>query len=215
MPLPIVIAHHILSTGYGWWLPNDLRGSCSTCIADDVIAELGELHYGRKRVQPASRDVRAFYTEARKVLRFPLVTFDRSDFEILARAFSDVIARERYTCYAAVFMPDHWHAAIRKHKHSAEEMIRNFQGGSRDAFRVAGRCAPDHPVWGQSGWKVFLDHPDDIRRTIKYIDDNPVKWRLPRQQWDFVTPYDGWPLHPGHSPNSPYARRLRENDGRR
>jgi hypothetical protein len=33
---------------------------------------------------------------------------------------------------------------------------------------------------------------------------------LPAQKWPFVNPYDGWPLHPGHSPNSPYAKRLRD-----
>lgn len=209
MPPPIVIAHHLLSTAYGWWLPNDLRGSCSTCIASDVIAELGELHYGRKKVQPAGKDIRAFYAEARKVLRYPLQTFTPTDYDILAGAFADVIQRERYTCYACVFMPDHWHAAIRKHKHSAEEMIRNFQDATRAAMRAAGRRAPEHPVWGQGGWKVFLDHPDDVWRTIGYVDDNPLKLRMPQQRWWFVTPYDGWPLHPGHSPDSPYARRLR------
>ena len=59
------------------------------------------------------------------------------------------------------------------------------------------------------GWKVYLDHPDAIRRAIQYVDENPVKWRLPRQRWPFVVEYDGWPLHPGHNPNSPYAKRLR------
>ena len=215
MPLPIVIAHHLLSTAYGWWLPNDLRGSTSTCIASDVIAELGELHYGRKHVQPAGKVIRAFYDQAKQVLRYPLLTFTQADVSIIARAFSEVIERERYTCYACVFMPDHWHAAIRKHKHSAEQMILNFQNASRDALRATGRRDLDHPVWAQGGWKVFLDHPDDIRRTVRYIDDNPVKLHMPRQHWDFVTPYDGWPLHPGHSPNSPYARRLRGYDGRR
>jgi hypothetical protein len=57
--------------------------------------------------------------------------------------------------------------------------------------------------------KVFLDHPDDIRRTIRYVEQNPIKDGLPAQVWPFVKEYDGWPLHPGHSPNSPYAKRLR------
>jgi hypothetical protein len=52
VPRPIVIAYHLIWTGYGWWLPNDPRGSMSHRIASDVIAELGELHYGRKKVQP-------------------------------------------------------------------------------------------------------------------------------------------------------------------
>jgi len=57
---------------------------------------------------------------------------------------------------------------------------------------------------------VFLDTPTDIRRTIRYIQENPVKRRLPNQQWSFVKAYGGWPLHPGHNPNSLYARSLRE-----
>jgi hypothetical protein len=104
---------------------------------------------------------------------------------------------------------------IRKHKHRAEEMIAHFQDASRLRLRTTGLRAEDHPVWGGPGWKVFLDHPDAIRRTIHYIQQNPVKWKLPRQSWPFVSAYDGWPLHPGHSPNSPYAKRLREADALR
>lgn len=33
-------------------------------IACDVIAELGVLHYGRKRVQPSAREVREFRDSA-------------------------------------------------------------------------------------------------------------------------------------------------------
>jgi hypothetical protein len=57
---------------------------------------------------------------------------------------------------------------------------------------------------------VFLDHPKEIRRTIDYIEQNPIKIDLPAQHWPFVTKYDDWPFHPGHSPNSPYAKRLRD-----
>jgi hypothetical protein len=49
---PLVIAYHLMWTAYGWWLPNDPRGSSSHTIRNDVIAELGELHLGRKQVQP-------------------------------------------------------------------------------------------------------------------------------------------------------------------
>src|SRR3989304_1765487 len=72
---PIVIAHHIMWTLYGWWLPNDLRGSTSRTIRNDLVAELGELHFGRKKVQPAGRDIRAFYSQAAAVLKYPLLSF--------------------------------------------------------------------------------------------------------------------------------------------
>ena len=57
---------------------------------------------------------------------------------------------------------------------------------------------------------MFLDHPDEIRRTVIYIEKNPLPLKLPKQQWPFVKEYDGWPLHPGHSPNSPYVKALRD-----
>ena len=209
MPRPLVIAHHLVWTAYGWWLPNDPRGSMSNFVCSDIIFELGNLHHGRKRIQPASKEIREFYEVASAKLKFPLLKLETRDFPTVANAFATVIERERYTCYACAVMPDHIHLLIRKHKHLAEEMIANLQEGSRRELIRCGARSDDHPVWGGCGWKVFLDSPDDIRRTIGYIEQNPVKVRLPNQRWEFVNVYDGWPLHEGHDPGSPYARRLR------
>lgn len=211
MAQPLVIAYHLIWTGYGFWLPNDPRGSGSTTVRNDILAELGELHYGRKRVQPAGATVRRFQERAAEVLRHPLLTFEGTAVEATAEALRRVIDERRYTCYACAIMPDHVHVLIRKHKHQAEEMIEAIKETSRQHLIAVGQRAPTHPVWAcGGGWKVFLDHPDEIRRTIGYIEKNPDPLGLPRQHWPFVAPYDGWPLHPGHSPNSPYARRLRE-----
>jgi REP element-mobilizing transposase RayT len=139
------------------------------------------------------------------------LTFTDAMVNGIASAFRDVIASCRYTCYACAIMPDHIHILIRKHKELAEEMIANLQRESHIRLRALGLVDMQHPVWGGPGWKVFLDHPDDIRRVIPYIVQNPLKMHLPEQGWDFVKGYDGWPLHPGHNPNSPYANRMRRN----
>ncbi len=209
MPQPLIIAHHLIWTAYGWWLPNDPRGSMSRRIATDVLKSLGSLHYGRKRCQPAGWQIRAFYEHAEPILIFPLIQFDAIVRNAIGDAFADTIAAQRYTCYACAIMRDHIHLIIRKHKHFAEDMIFHFQEESRSRLRKLNLLASGHPVWGGPGWKVFLDSPDDIRRTISYVENNPLEARLNSQRWSFVKPYDGWPLHPGHSPNSPYAKRLR------
>ena len=206
----MVIAYHLIWTAYGYWLPNDPRGSMSKTIACDVIAELGSLHYGRKKVQPSARAVGEFRDRAKDALKYSLLDFAPSDFLTIAEGLVQCIREQRYTCYACAIMPDHVHLLIRKHKHQAEDMLDNLQEFSRLRLRTVGLRTFDHPVWGGPGWKVFLDTPADVRRTICYIEENPVKWRLPRQEWPFVMEYDGWPLHPGHSPNSPYAQRLRD-----
>ena len=211
MSNPIVIAHHLVWTVYGRWLPNDLRGSNSQRVACDAIAELGELHRGRKKVQPAGWVIRDFYQRAKEILAYPLLTFTEAARSDVGSAFGAVVAAERYTCYACAVMPDHVHLLIRKHKHTAEEMAENLIRASRERLIAHERRAPDHPVWtAGDGWNVFLEHPDDVRRVIGYIERNPIKIGLPAQKWPLVKPYDDWPLHPGHSPNSPYARRLRE-----
>jgi hypothetical protein len=65
----MIAGYHLIWTAYGWWLPNDPRGSSSHEIRVERIAELGELHYGRKTVQPYSSEIRAFYEQARNALK--------------------------------------------------------------------------------------------------------------------------------------------------
>jgi REP element-mobilizing transposase RayT len=174
-----------------------------------LITELGELHFGRKRIQPAGKNIRTFYKQAAAVLKRPLLSFAPGDFPMVADAISHAIKSSNYTCYACAIMPDHVHLLIRRHRDLAEEMIEKVQSLSRKRLVEVGLRDSDHPTWTRGGWKVFLDHPDEIKRTIRYVDNNPKKMRLPNQQWSFVKKYDNWPLHVGHSSNSPYARALR------
>jgi REP element-mobilizing transposase RayT len=206
---PLVIAYHLMWTTYGWWLPNDPRGSTSRTIRSDLIAELGELHFGRKKLQPAGGEIRAFYTQAGASLKHPLLKFSPAEFPIVAAAIGAAIEECGYACYAAAVMPDHVHVVIRKHRDLGEAMIERIQALSRKRLVEAGLRQGEHPVWTRGGWKVFLDHPEEVRRTVGYVEHNPLKLRLPRQCWPWVKEYDNWPLHPGHSLSSPYVRALR------
>jgi REP element-mobilizing transposase RayT len=211
MPQPLVIAHHLVWTAYGCWLPNDPRGSGSKEVHTPAIAELGEIHYGRKPVQPPGQVIREFYQEARAVLKHPLLKFDAAARAEIGAAFSEVVERERYTCWACAIMPDHVHLLLRKHKHDAETMVEALKDASRNRLYKTGRRVEEHPTWcGGYNWHFYVNHPDEVRRTTAYIERNPLPLGLPTQRWPFVKVYDGWPLHPGHSPNSPYAKRLRE-----
>ena len=139
-----------------------------------------------------------------------MLAFNDEEIAFLGQCFGQVIEERRYTCYACAIMPDHVHFLIRKHKHKAEEMADRLKAQSRLRLCEAGHRPEGHPIWcGGCVWHIFLDHPDEVRRTIGYIDKNPIAIGLPAQHWPFVAPYDNWPLHPGHSPNSPYAKRLR------
>jgi len=188
----MIAGYHLIWTAYGWWLPNDPRGSTSRDIRCAAVAGLGELHYGRKRIQPAGNVLRAFHEASRAVLKHALLTFDAAETAAIGAAFSEVIREHSYTCYGCAIVPDHVHMLIRKHRHKAEVMIEHLQEASRVAVLDVGRRLADHPVWGGPGWKVFLDTRQDMRRVVAYIRNNPRNARLPEQHWPFVQDYDGW-----------------------
>jgi REP element-mobilizing transposase RayT len=188
----MVVAYHLIWTLYGWWLPNDPRDSSSHEIRVDRIAGLGDIHYGRKALQPLPLVLREFYERARAVLKHELLTLSDDAIGIVADSLGKSIQEARYTCYACTIMPDHVHMLIRRHRDHAEAMIERMQIASRGALVEAGLRAPEHPVWGGPGWKVFLNTREDIERIIRYIRLNPIKANRPEQQFAFVKSYDGW-----------------------
>ncbi len=192
---PPVIAYHLIWTVYGTWLPNDPRGSGSHNVVSPWLAELGETHLGRKRVQPASKTIRTFYERAEPRLVHPVIRFNEPQFPLVADALGDAIREYAYSCYACAIMPDHVHLVIRKHRDLAETMIDHLQAATRLRLSTATFIPPDHPVWTLKGWHAFLSSPKRVREVIQYVADNPTKIALPRQHWAYITPYDNWPFH--------------------
>ena len=189
----MVAGYHLIWTAYGFWLPNDPRGSTSLEVRVEALKGLGQLHYGRKMVQPLSCEMREFFDQAREVLTHPVMTFTDDDILFLGDIFGREIISKRYTCYACAVMPDHVHLLIRRHKDSAEEMIEHFQEATRDALIAEGKRPPNHPVWTKGrGWTGFLNTRADFQREIEYIRQNPIKIGKPEQKWEFVKVYDGW-----------------------
>src|ERR1051326_8608048 len=142
----MVIGHHLIWTAYGWWLPNDPRGSSSREIRVERIAELGELHFGRKPVQPSSRQLQQFFQQAHDLLKHEALEFSAEERAIIGKALGEVIRERGYTCYACAAMPDHVHVLIRRHRDTAEVMLELFQEKSREEMITAGRRVVTHPV---------------------------------------------------------------------
>jgi len=189
----MVIAHHLIWTAYGTWLPNDLRGSGSRAVISRKLATLGNAHHGRKRVQPRRRDVDDFYVEAEPLLVHPVVRFNSVQRTAIGAALGEIIERTPYTCWACAVMPDHVHLAIRKHRHRAEKMIERLQEATRERLNREAMVPSGHPVWTVGGWKVFLDSPEAVRGRVAYVESNPCNEGLERQVCPWVLQYDNWP----------------------
>ena len=188
-----IIAHHIILHGYGHWLANDIRGSGSQELRQEKFADLGEVHFGRKAVQPPRELLREYYREARTRLEYSQLWFDDAKRQAIGESIGKVIAKEKYTCWACAVMKNHVHLCIRRHRDDGRAMWHKFADAARQRLRLFADVDDELPVWSNRPYVVFEYTPDDVRRVVKYIEGNLEKEAMPPQTWPFVIAYDGWP----------------------
>ncbi len=187
----MVIAHHLILTGYGHWLPNDPRGSLSKDIRAGKLIPLGPIHHGRKAAQPSRAELRSFQAQARGRLEYEVLWFDAAKRQAIAEAFAEVIEAQRYTCWACAIMSNHAHLVIRKHRDKAETMHDELRRASAIRLRLLADVPDQHPVWSNDPYKKFISTAEAVECTIRYVQNNPVKEDQPQQAFDFIRPYRG------------------------
>lgn len=141
--------------------------------------------------------MREFHRLFKALLKFPVFWVDQVKRQAIGEAFVEVVRRRGYTCYACAICSNHAHLVVRIHRDDALTMWNQFADESRLRLREGGfaEIGPEHPVWADRPYKVFLYSPEDVRGRVKYVEDNPLKEGLSRQTWPFITKYDNWPLH--------------------
>jgi REP element-mobilizing transposase RayT len=186
-----ILASHLVFTGYAHWLSNDPRGSGSTDTRKDELRELGDIHLGRKRVQPSREELRKFRRDADNVLQHEIVWFRDAHRTHIANAIGSCAKLRGYTLWACAICSNHAHIVVRTHRDHAEEIWHAMSIATSSSLRNPNMVSPDHPVWSHRPYKVFLYTPDEVAGRIDYVVQNPQKEGLPRQYWDFVQPYNG------------------------
>jgi REP element-mobilizing transposase RayT len=194
---PTIIAHHLIWTLYGHWLPNDLRGSGSAELHDEKFAQLGPIYHGRKpaREQPSRKELREFHRQAEPLLNFPRFWIDDAKRQAVGNAISEVVADRKYTVWACAILSNHVHMVIRRHRDDALAMWRAVADASCRTLREFSDVGCNHPVWSTRPYKVFFRTPDEVCGRIAYVISNPEKEGLSAQRYDFVQSYNNWPFH--------------------
>ena len=195
----MVLAYHLIFTTYGFWLPNDPRGSWSTFVRSWELYWYGAATKTTTRASVASRDHDRTVRRAQKsALRYDPVHFTAQQMTTVARGFARAAAESGYVVYACSILPEHVHLVVQRHRNLAEQMIGHFKARATQALLEEAK----HPflkhrrsdgsvpcAWARRGWKVYLDSVEDILRAVRYVENNPLKQGGPRQTHGFVTPY--------------------------
>ena len=197
----MVYGHHLILSAYGFWLPNDPRGSWSDFVRAWELSKFGEATKvtTHRSVAGAPHD-RQLRLAAKQALKYPAVLFSGVQARSIGAGFARYLQRSGVIVWACSILPDHIHLVVRRHCYEAEKMIQQFKGNATMQLNKDGLhpqtafAEPDKPTpspWGERGWKVFLDSEADIWRAIRYVENNPLKEGKPRQHWSFVTTFTG------------------------
>lgn len=195
-----VLAYHVIFGAYGFWLPNDPRGSWSTFVHSWELFLAGgpaTKTTSRHSLAGVRHDVAA-RQRVKQALKYPAVVFNGLQAQSIAHGFRRMAEKSGYGIYACSILPEHVHLVLRRHTYKVETMVRLLKAEASIALAEGGRHPlarfpqPDGSLptpWEHGRWKVFLDSIEAIDRAVRYVERNPEKEGKPRQRWSFITPF--------------------------
>ena len=196
----MVIGFHVILTAYGFWLPNDPRGSWSDFVGAWELVRFGQATKTDERRSLARKPHdRRTRLAAKEALKYPLVRFNGHQARAIGRGFASFVKRSGLNVWSCSILPEHTHLVVGQHRYPIEQIANLLKGAATGrlnaedihplrGFRASNGKPPK--AWAQGLWKVFLRTPADVRRAVRYVQDNPAKEGLPRQRWAFVTPFE-------------------------
>lgn len=192
----MVRAYHVILSAYGFWLPNDPRGSWS-----DFVGAWELWRYGKATTVSVGRSIASsihdqkLRLQAKKALRYPAVRWTGLQARSIANGFASFARHAELAILACAIMPDHIHLVTARHAQKIELIANHLKGAATRRIIADGM----HPLASQptkggrmpkmfarGQWAVYLNRDGDIERAIEYVNDNPVREGLKAQRWRFV-----------------------------
>lgn len=191
----MIVGYHIIFSAYGFWLPNDPRGSWSDFVGSWELLRFGRATKTSERRSLAydEHDAR-LRLAAKRALKYPAVNFTGLQARSIGRAFGKYFTKKNVDVWACAILPDHVHLVTGRLPMMVEQLVIQLKGDATQElegegihplarFRKPGSRVPK--CWGRGQWKVYLD-PDHVESAIRYVERNPLKEGKPRQTWSWV-----------------------------
>ena len=113
MPSRKVLAFHLVFGAYGFWLPNDPRGSWSRYVGSRELHKFGDAT--KTTVSRSVAHARHDHEQrlaAKRALKFPPVQLTGIQARAVARSIESAANESQYVVHACAAMPDHVHLVL-------------------------------------------------------------------------------------------------------
>ena len=188
----MVLAYHVILSCYGFWLPNDERGSWSDRVRKYELQYFGPPKKVTTRRSLADQPFDPQRRQAmRDALKYPPVRLTGEQARLIASGFAQACAESGYRVLACAIMPNHVHLVIARHERPIETIVAHLKSKATQRLSQQGENPLPRSPWADGKWGVYLNDDQAIWRAIRYVQDNPIKDGLKPQAWKFVRPWQG------------------------
>ena len=172
-----IIAFHVVFGAYGFWLPNDPRGSWSEYVYGKQLRQFGPATKVSTSHSLAHNPHDAQQRLAAKdALKFPPVRLIGIQALAVSRGFHKVVTDTLLQIYACAIMPDHVHLVFGTHFRTAESLVNQLKSCATKQLTAEGL----HPFSGQhSPWRGIFGTFFSIRTTTfieRFITLNKIRF---------------------------------------
>nr|MBX2852184.1 transposase [Phycisphaeraceae bacterium] len=155
-----MLAFHAIISAYGFWLPNDPRGSWSSYVGNRVLHRFGgDTTKITTRQSVAAQPHNSRYRQAAKnLLKHPPIRFNGEQARSIVSGFRQVADDAGYKFFALAVMPTHLHAVIVNHPREPARIIGHLKRGATDRLITDNQhpCLNDgwitHSCWARQAW---------------------------------------------------------------
>ncbi|HEX4795774.1 MAG TPA: transposase [Humisphaera sp.] len=195
----MILGAHVIISAYGFWLPNDPRGSWSDFVAAWELLKFGRASKvtTRESVARVSHD-RERRRAAKSALKYKPVLFSGPQARAIASGFAQAADEGAYRIRACSILPDHVHFVIAAHDRTYEQITQHLKSHAtrwllaenRHPFGAEPKTRGTTPTcWSAGLWKVYIHDESHLRAAIRYVEQNPAKEGKKQQSWRFVVPW--------------------------
>jgi hypothetical protein len=118
----MIHAYHLVFGTYGFWLPNDPRGSWSEFVASWELLRFGKSAFGIDRLDIDPRKWEVWRAAAISALRFPPVVMTGLQARAAGVGFGNAVRKSGLTVWACSILPEHVHMVVARHRYRVEQV---------------------------------------------------------------------------------------------
>src|SRR5262249_49222830 len=131
----MIVGYHVIFGAYGFWLPNDPRGSWSNFVGSIELYRFGKATKTTETQSLAHRSHdRGRRLAAKDSLDRPAVKFTGLQARAVGRGFANYVDKSKLLVWACAILPDHVHLVIGKPAIKIEQTVIQLKGSATTAL---------------------------------------------------------------------------------